>query len=568
MHTDLAALSRGFRNGYLDHAELTAQVKAWAAAFPHLVRLTALCTSAEGREQWLLTIGPDPDRARPSVWVDGNMHASELAGSSVALAIAEDVIRLHLGEDVHGLSAPVRERLRDVLFHVLPRMSPDGAEAVLKTGRYVRSNPRDARREQLAPKWIAHDVDGDGVAMVMRVRDDGGEFVESKEVPGLLLPRTIDDAGPFWKVWPEGTIVGFDGRHVPDPYFLADNDTDLNRNFPWGWAPEPEQAGAGRYPTSEPESRSVVEFATEHPELFAWLNLHTFGGVYIRPRGDAPDNKMDASDLALYRQIGAWAEEITTYPMVSGFEEFTYEPDKPLRGDLVEWAYAHRGCVAYVCELWDIFARIGQKRPKRFVDHYTNLTRDDLVNLGKWDRDLNQSRVVRPWKPVRHEQLGDVEVGGIDPRVGLWNPPPDELPEVCRHQSAHWLRVASLAPALRVSVEKVALGDGVTALDVTVENVGYLPTNVLSSARSLPHNEEPWLEATGDGVRVDDPRRRIGHLDGWGRGLFDGSGALYYLRSRGSNHRRIERIVVHGSGVVTLRAGSCRTGFVERRVEV
>src|SRR5688572_28234216 len=114
MTTDLSTLSHGFRNGYLDHAQLTAQVKAWAAAFPHLVRLTALCTKAEGREQWLLTAGPGPVRARPSVWVDGNMHASELAGSSVALAIAEDVLRLHLGEDVHGLSGPARERLRDV----------------------------------------------------------------------------------------------------------------------------------------------------------------------------------------------------------------------------------------------------------------------------------------------------------------------------------------------------------------------------------------------------------------------------------------------------------------------
>src|SRR6266545_3130012 len=81
----LASLDRGFRASYLDHDELTAQVRAWADAFPDLCRLRSLGESLEGRPLWHLTIGPDPDRLRPAVWVDGNMHASELAGSSVAL---------------------------------------------------------------------------------------------------------------------------------------------------------------------------------------------------------------------------------------------------------------------------------------------------------------------------------------------------------------------------------------------------------------------------------------------------------------------------------------------------
>src|SRR5688500_17336238 len=283
----LRALAKGFREKYLDHEELTAQVRAWAGAFPHLVRVETIGRSAEGRDLWVLTLGPDPDRARPAVWIDGNMHASELCGSSVALAIAEDVIRLHVdpGAPAYGLAPHVGELLRNVLFHVLPRMSPDGAEAVLKSGRYVRSVPRDARPNKAHARWIAADVDGDGVAMVMRKEDPTGEFVASTEIPGLLLPRTLDDPPPYYKVYPEGTIENYDGSTVPDPYFLADNEPDLNRNFPYHWAPEPQQVGAGRYPLSEPESRAVVEFASSRPHVFAWLHLHTFGGVFIRPLG-------------------------------------------------------------------------------------------------------------------------------------------------------------------------------------------------------------------------------------------------------------------------------------------
>src|SRR6185436_2659405 len=116
-----------FRAAYLDYAALTAQLQAWATAYPTLVRLERLGTTPEGRAQWLVVIGPEPERIRPAVWVDGNMHASELAGSNVALALAEDMLRLHLEGTVHDLPQVIADRLREVLFYVLPRMSPDGA---------------------------------------------------------------------------------------------------------------------------------------------------------------------------------------------------------------------------------------------------------------------------------------------------------------------------------------------------------------------------------------------------------------------------------------------------------
>ena len=133
----------------------------------------------------------------------------------------------------------------------------------------------------------------------------------------------------------------------PDPYFLSDNLYDFNRNFPYTWAPEPQQAGAGPYPGSAPETRAVLDFATAHPNIMVWLNLHTFGGVLIRPLGDKPDAKMNAGDLAIFEQVEAWMTEHTGYACVSGFHEFLYEPDKPLHGDLSDYAYHQRGALAY-----------------------------------------------------------------------------------------------------------------------------------------------------------------------------------------------------------------------------
>jgi hypothetical protein len=559
-----------YRNRYLSYDELTHLLETWARAHPEYARLESLGRSEEGRELWLLTIGPRPDDIRPAVWVDGNMHAAELCGSSVALAIAEDMLRLHADGTVpHDLSPPVSERLKDVLFYVMPRISPDGAEVLLRENRYVRSNTRDERPDDSRAYWRMQDIDGDGQAFAMRVLDATGEFVESRQMPNLMLPRTLDDEGPFYKLYPEGVIENFDGRSVPSPTFLSDSPTDLNRNFPWSWVPEHDQMGAGAFPGSEPESRAILDFTSRHPNIFAWLNLHTFGGVGIRPLSHLPDSKMDQSDLAVFRQVEQWLEYASGYPTVSGFEEFTYEPEKPIHGDLTDYAYHQRGCIAWVVELWDLFAQVGFERKKPFVRSYTDLSRDDLVTLARWDRDHNAGRAVRPWEAFEHPQLGPVEIGGIDQRVGLFNPPYEQLAEVCRQQAVAFLPVAAMAPAVCIAdVEVETVGPGLRRVDLSVENRGYLPSYVLSSARKLDWNEPLYLELSCEGCElVEGPARRtLGHLDGWGRGLGAGTGALYYPYGLGSTGSARQSIVVQGQGTLTATVRSCRIGAVSRMV--
>ncbi|MEO7743742.1 MAG: M14 family metallopeptidase [Usitatibacter sp.] len=560
-----------FRDKYLDYSELTQQLRAWAAKHPDFVRVGSIGRTPEGRDIPILTLGRDPDEARPAIWVDGNMHASEVCGSSVALAIAEDVIALHEGRSAAQLPTHMAATLTDSLFYVVPRISPDGAEAVLKTGRYVRSSPADARRHKGHSYWEAHDFDGNGRMGYMRQESGDGELVELGEFPGVMVPRLPEDPPPYFKLYPEGRIVNFDGRRVPDPYFLSDNQYDFNRNFPYSWAPEHEQEGAGDFPGSAPETRAILDFVTAHPNIITWLNLHTFGGVLIRPLGDKPDHKMDQEDLAVFRQVEKWAKDFTGYPTVSGFHEFLYAPETPLRGDLTDYAYHQRGALAYVIELWDLFAQIGMEQRKPFVDVYTRFDRKDLAALATWDRDVNQGRIFRPWKKAMHPQLGEVDVGGLDLLVGISNPPFEMLPRVCEQHSAAFLRVAALVP--RVEVEVVAkekLAGGLTKVEIRVANRGYLGTYGLSSAKKLAHSEPIRLTSECEGVKVTAPAGaaiEIGHLDGWGRGLYNGM-SIFAPWTRGNVHERHVTLVTEGKGRLTVRVGSIRVGHRTLEIEV
>jgi Zinc carboxypeptidase len=553
---------------YLTFDELTANLRSLVLRHPEFCKLLSIGKSELGRELWVLRLSKHGDKPIPSVWVDGNMHATELCGSNVALEIAERILTTFATGNDSALPEHLAGVVENVRFFIMPRMCPDGAEVILKEARYVRSNPRDRRHHSKKARFVACDLDGDGLSLSMRVISQSGDYVESKHTKNLMVPRRPDDAGPYYKIYPEARIENFLGV-IPTPHYLDENDTDLNRNFPTNWKAEPTQAGAGSFATSEPETRAVVEFTSREPTIFAWLNLHTFGGVFIRPLGDAADTKMNEDDLAIYRDIGAMCERETGYPMVSGFEEFLYRPDIPIYGDLTDYAYLQRGAIAYVCELWDFFKQVGISRKKPFTDTYTNLSPEDWEAFGTWDKNHNQSRVVRPWVAVNHPELGPVEVGGFDPRIGISNPTPSLLPKICSDQATALLRLSAMAP--QVSLRLLALeveGDAVV-VSIIVQNTGYLPTYVLDSAKQLPDTQPLFAEFATESLTLVDSSQRtqeVGHLAGYGRGLYTQS--IFFLRTTGIPSERVLRVTVRGSGALHCRVSSPRIGIRELTVAI
>ena len=233
-----------------------------------------------------------------------------------------------------------------------------------------------------------------------------------------------------------------------------------------------------------------------------------------------------------------------------------------MHGDLSDYAYHQE--VVFPTLFWDIFHRLEIPRPKRFVDYYTQLTRSDMLRLAKWDREHNQGRVIQQWDAISHEQLGEVEVGGLNPVIGLWNPPLEEIEGILQAHTAHALKVSALAPKIRLSQPEInKYGDDLFHISLEVENLGYLPSYILGSAQSVPFNKELVARIEVQGCKLvenESDKQPVGHLEGWGRGLFDDSSALYFQRSKGSVSRKTVRFVVQGKGRVKIEISNPRMG--------
>src|SRR5262249_37309644 len=138
------------------------------------------------------------------------------------------------------------------------------------------------------------------------------------------------------------------------------------------------------------------------------------------------------------------------------------------------------------------------------------------------------------------------------------------LDETCRTQSAAFLRVSALVPRVSATLIRQERVGGHTRLDVRVANHGYLASYGLPSAKTLSHSEPLRLTVRGDnGVSALAPAEsviEIGHLDGWGAGLYGGP-SVFMPWTRGSGHQRMVTLILTGNGKVHLEVGSCRVGM-------
>ncbi len=453
--------------------ELMAVLRAFEARRPDLFRLECLGRSHEGRDIPVVVATrreTGEDTAKPAVWVDGNIHAGELAASTACLHL------LHVLETAYGVREDVTRLLDTRALYVCPRVNPDGAEwALADRPKHIRSSTRPWPFDEDAVDGLdVEDVDGDGRILTMRIPDPNGPFKAHPDEPRLMTPRDpAESGGQYWRVVPEGRLRAYDGVEIrvnPNREGL-----DLNRNFPSGWRQEYQQAGAGPYPVSEPETRAIVDFIVRHPNLCMGVSFHTHSGVILRPFSGEPDDNMPAEDLWLYKLFGKRASAFTGYPCLSIFHDFKYHPKQVISGGF-DWIYEHLGQFFWTVEIWAP-AREAGITDYHYIDWYREHPPEDDLKLIAWsDRELDGQGYV-DWYPFEHPQLGPVELGGWNKLATFRNPPAKYLEREVRRFPDWLVWQALTTPRLEpLRAQAEPLGEGAWRVRLAVQNTGYLPT--------------------------------------------------------------------------------------------
>ncbi|HEX5830772.1 MAG TPA: M14 family metallopeptidase, partial [Gemmatimonadaceae bacterium] len=489
---------------YHTSREIEEWMRKWAAQYPDLVELYQVGEAFSGRPVWQVTLtnrktGKHTDK--PGAFFEGGRHSGEITATESAFYLLWHLLEQY-GKD------PAITRLLDTkAIYIRPLNNPDGSDMYRLTAQANRSSvrPHDTDRDGLLDEDPGEDLDGDGYIREMRqqVGKGKGDYVlDSDDRSGRLLRRVRQGEGD-WKVWSEGVDNDIDGNYNEDGI----GGLDLHRNYPENWRPEPggdstgrgwTQFGAGAFPLSEPETRSVVLFLLSHPNVSVVNTMDTSVPMHLRGPSTCESREcMFAEDLTLLQHFDSVGLAITKYPWAGDVyrtyatrtpvNRFTGDSTRPqpLFGHSPDFGYFSYGAVWYGDELWNG----GRERD------YDKDGEVESWEVLKYCDDEFGGTCFKRWTKYQHPQLGAVEIGGYNPKFFSQNGPPQVMEQWARNEALFNLYMAqslptleivdvTVAPAAAATNGGAARADSAThELTVTVRNSGRLPTALEQAKR-------------------------------------------------------------------------------------
>jgi hypothetical protein len=549
---------------YHTSAEIEMWMKKWADDHPEIVELYAVGESFGGRTLWQLTLtnkktGKDTDK--PAAFFEGGRHSGEITATESAFYLAWYLI------ENYGRDSAVTALLDRTALYIRPLNNPDGSDMYRLTAQANRSSvrPHDSDRDGLLDEDPPEDLDGDGYIRDMRVKVGAGkgEFViDTADKSGRLMRRVGEGKGDY-EVYSEGIDNDLDGRYNEDGI----GGLDLHRNYPENWRPEPgqdatgrgyTQLGAGAYPLSEPETRAVVMWVLTHPNISVTNTMDTSVPMHLRGPSTCEESEcMLAADRALYQHFDSVGLSITKYPWAGDVFRtyhtrnpvnlFTGDSTRPapLFGHSPDFGYFYYGAIWYGDELWN---------GGRARDYDGNGRVEPIEVLRYCDEEFG-GMCFKNWAPFTHPVLGDIEIGGYNPKFFSQNGPPQVLEQWARNQAMFNLYMAQSLPRIEITdatIAPVASGADTATheLRVTVRNSGRLPT-ALEMAKRVKI------------VRSDQIAVRFAEKS---EGRMLGRQDDFWLNSGESHTVTVRLRIPQAERTITVRALSTRGGVAERAV--
>jgi hypothetical protein len=356
--------------------------------------------------------------------------------------------------------------------------------------------PQDNDNDGLLDEDPGEDLDGDGYIRQMRKfvgAGKGNAVLDSMDRSGRLM-RGVPQGRGDYMLYSEGIDNDGDGRYNEDGI----GGLDLHRNYPGNWRPEREatgrgwtQFGAGEFPLSEPETKAVVMWVLTHPNIGVANSMDTSVPMHLRGPSTCEEREcMFASDLRWFQHFDSVGLTMTRYPWAGdvyrayatrgGINPTTGDSlrPNPLFGHGPDFGYFYLGTIWYGDELWNG----GRERD------YDNNGRVDSWEVLRYCDEAFAGKCFRNWAKLQHAALGEVEIGGFNPKFFSQNGPPEVVEKWARNQAMFNYYLARSLPQIEIMNVRVqpvsAARDSAThELQVTVRNSGRLPTALEQAKR-------------------------------------------------------------------------------------
>lgn len=484
---------------YHTTADAYALLNGWAKAYPNLTNLYSIGETLKGTKLMVLEItnkqsGSAADK--PAYYYDGNIHAGELTGGEVSLHFAWYIL------SNYDKDPRIKNLVDTRTLYIRPKFNPDGADIALTTVNHLRSTPRpyDEDMDGLLDEDPGNDLNNDNLITEMRIKNPAGRWKISKDDPRRMVKREDGEfTGEFYDIMDEGVDDDNDGLFNEDGI----GGIDMNRNFPRNWGLESEQSGAGPYPLSEPETRHAIEFISGHRNITGIFHGHTAGGFVFRLPSTTSWDNFNMEDQGLIMDLSSRYEKTTGQKAIPSYSN----PRLHRHGTLISWGYWDFGVVGFVPEFWGAFD----------ADYNKDGKVSDEERF-KWNDEKLGGKGFKNWQSYDHSQLGQVEIGGWDTKFTRQNPPVMMLKAEIEKYVPWMIWLAEISPRVVIKRSSVAVIEKgkVVKVSLTIENEGYLPTNITKRALEMDIAKPVRAiialkdaELVGGKTRTD-----LGHLDG------------------------------------------------------
>jgi hypothetical protein len=464
-------------NRWHDVNELYADMKRLEQAWPKFVKVGLIGKSYEGRDIVAVTINnPDtgPEMSKAAMLIEANVHGNEIQGGEICLYtvwyLMENYGRL---EDITKL---VNERV----FYIIPTINPDGRQYFFDSpGGSARSGhvPVDDDNDGLFDEDGPDDLNANGIVEQMRKYVPGkGTHRTSSLDPRMLEPVSFGQTGDYVQLGQEGLDNDKDGRVNEDDL----GGYDPNRNYPSDWQPPYVQSGAMDFPTQLPETRAEVDFIFAHPNIAGVQSYHNTGGMILRGPGAEAVGEYPTGDLRAYDELGRNGERILPFYRYIVIWSGLYT----VHGGFIDFTNDGTGILSFSNELWSgeqYFTSPVLKEQQKYPNspiapQKSRLFFDDKLEFG--------DQFVE-WKPFKHPEYGDIEIGGSWKKFTSRVPPRFMNEELCHRNMAFTLYQASELPMIKIgeaTAEKI--GGDVYRLMVDISNPKVAPTIMDKAAQN------------------------------------------------------------------------------------